>query len=205
MGFAGPINRTGPEGPTGLDGLDGNVWLSGIGEPNNNQGELSDFYLDTDVADVYQKLNSGWIFKINLKGPKGKAGPKGENGPQGQAGFSTMQMVDMSVQGQIFTFYNELNGLASGATSPILSFTVPTGKKFDLLSVHFDGDNVANYWVLLNAQIIGQYRTFWCQFGREVPFYKRQGLAGDVFSVVVENWRPENCDFNASIIGDQYE
>jgi hypothetical protein len=87
MGFAGPLNRIGPQGPQGLSG---SVWLNGNGEPDNNLGNNNDYYLDDLTADVYEKVNDVWLWKLNLKGPKGAKGATGSIGPQGPAGFSMM-------------------------------------------------------------------------------------------------------------------
>lgn len=52
---------------TGLQGPRGNTVLNGSGEPNINLGELGDFYINTDIPEIYgPKTVSGWGNPTNL-------------------------------------------------------------------------------------------------------------------------------------------
>lgn len=55
------ISQTGPQGPRGSS------VLNGSGEPNINFGELNDFYINTDIPEIYgPKTISGWGDPTNL-------------------------------------------------------------------------------------------------------------------------------------------
>lgn len=55
------ISQTGPQGPRG------NTVLNGSGEPNIYLGELGDFYINTDIPEIYgPKTVSGWGDPTNL-------------------------------------------------------------------------------------------------------------------------------------------
>lgn len=49
-------------------------WLVGESVPNENIGNLNDFYFNTKTNDIYQKTEDGWIIITNLKGDKGENG-----------------------------------------------------------------------------------------------------------------------------------
>lgn len=65
-------------GTPGLPGQDGNVWLSGIGVPTAQLGNLNDYYLDTATNLVWNKTSSTtWTIITNLNGSIGPQGPVG--------------------------------------------------------------------------------------------------------------------------------
>ena len=73
-GIRGADGKRGPAGPQGLpgvDGSDGSEWISGSGNPVASIGRVGSFYLDYDLANVFEKTVEGWQFRVNLKGPKG--------------------------------------------------------------------------------------------------------------------------------------
>jgi hypothetical protein len=83
MAIVGEKNRKGADG---LNGLNGSIWISEAGIPDDSIGNENDFYLDTNTSDVYSKINSKWIFKVNIKGDAGKKGKDGKDGKDGKAG-----------------------------------------------------------------------------------------------------------------------
>ncbi len=94
-GATGPAGETGPKGDkgdpgeNGEDGKDGATWLTGTSKPADSLGNLGDMYLNTTNGDVYQKEESGWTLKMNIKGEDGEDGKDGRpglNGSQGSQG-----------------------------------------------------------------------------------------------------------------------
>lgn len=69
-------------GPKGEKGARGNGWLSGVGEPQDEEGEDGDFYLEEVGARVWgPKRNGSWgVVRFSMRGI---AGPKGETGGVG--------------------------------------------------------------------------------------------------------------------------
>ncbi len=90
-GATGPQGEQGPQGLAGNDGangIDGATWYYGSGTPNVETGVHSDYYLDTDNGDIYQKQSVTWTLTGNIQGPQGLQGNTGatEEGPIGPAG-----------------------------------------------------------------------------------------------------------------------
>jgi hypothetical protein len=89
-GTPGPLGPAGANGPQGITGADGTKWFSAIGTPAENLGNLSDYYLDLNTADVWQKVsNAGgpvWALLGSIRGAQGPAGSEGPIGPTGSAG-----------------------------------------------------------------------------------------------------------------------
>ena len=87
-------------GTPGLNGDDGNVWLSGVGEPTAQLGDLNDYYLDTSTNIVWNKTSSTtWEIITDLTGPEGPVGPVSQApsivpGPQGEAGATVVFNYD---------------------------------------------------------------------------------------------------------------
>lgn len=74
---------TGATGDAGSDGTDGRTILSGSGAPGAGTGENGDFYIDTDVYDIYgPKAGGAWGGGTSLVGPAG-AGSGDVTGPAG--------------------------------------------------------------------------------------------------------------------------
>jgi hypothetical protein len=111
-GLAGPAGPQGPQGIQGLAGLDGDdgapgadgdngapgtpgtngtngkTVLSGTATPNAGIGTLGDFYIETDVNQIYGPKaaagpNGGWGNPTNLQGPPGADGSFGGTLPAG--------------------------------------------------------------------------------------------------------------------------
>ena len=91
-GATGPAGETGPKGDKGdpgedgEDGKDGSTWLTGTSKPADTLGNIGDMYLNTTNGDVYQKEESGWTLKMNIKGEDGEDGKDGLNGSTGSQG-----------------------------------------------------------------------------------------------------------------------
>ena len=91
QGLQGPQGEQGPQGLAGNDGangIDGATWYYGSGTPNVETGVHSDYYLDTDNGNIYQKQSVTWTLTGNIQGPQGLQGNTGatEEGPIGPAG-----------------------------------------------------------------------------------------------------------------------
>lgn len=101
--------------------------------------------------------------------------------------------------------YGEANAVASGATTQIMSYTVPPGKVSLVQKIECSGENIAKFQLLVNGTVIGTLRTY---FGGELnctfDFITGQDNgyvvnAGDVVSVTVLHNRPFLSDYEARI------
>ncbi len=70
-GEKGDTGEQGKQGQKGDHGKDGATWLTGDGAPDEALGALGDLYFDTESCNVYQKLEGGWSFIVNIKGDEG--------------------------------------------------------------------------------------------------------------------------------------
>ena len=70
----------------------------GTETPNtiDNPGKVGDFYIETDVGDVWQLSEDGWKVVSNIKGPQGNKGNKGDKGDQGIQG----EQGEQGIQGE---------------------------------------------------------------------------------------------------------
>lgn len=59
-GAPGEKGEIGERGADGKDGRDGALWFSGEGAPAAETGKEGDFYLDFSDGGVYERTNSGW-------------------------------------------------------------------------------------------------------------------------------------------------
>lgn len=89
-GEVGPQGAQGERGEAGTRGANGNLILSGTGEPSGSLGAVGDYYLNTANAALYgPKTDAGWGKPIGLQGPRGATGatgPRGATGAQGPKG-----------------------------------------------------------------------------------------------------------------------
>jgi len=78
----------GPAGPTGPDGADGNTIWNGTGAPLDALGVDGDFYIATDVNQIFGPKAAGvWpITGVPLVGPQGADGADGADGDPGAEG-----------------------------------------------------------------------------------------------------------------------
>lgn len=77
----GPQGIDGNDGSNGSNGIDGSVWFSGTGVPNDTNGVNGDYYLNTLTADVYLKAAGTWgSILLNIKGATGNKGDTGDVG-----------------------------------------------------------------------------------------------------------------------------
>ena len=90
--FVGPTGQTGAQGLQGIQGIqgiqglqgiqgnqgstgtNGSTWLSGSTIPNNSDGTINDFYINTTNGNYYKKTGATtWTLQANLTGPQGPA------------------------------------------------------------------------------------------------------------------------------------
>lgn len=100
--------------------------------------------------------------------------------------------------------YNEITNIASGASTTVVSYTVPGGSSATLEKITLSGENIAAYTLTINGSIIDKRRTY---FGGALNTdfdYLSLGkgqllVSGDVVTVTVLHTRPFVASFNGRI------
>lgn len=110
------------------------------------------------------------------------------------------------VSGQVvISNYNQVINVVSGATTTLLSYTVPMGYTAVLEKANASGENVARFDILYNSNLFDTKRTYWGG-GFNVDFDYTTGTSngislnsGDVIIIQVLHTRPYVGTFNARI------
>lgn len=102
--------------------------------------------------------------------------------------------------------YAEITGVASGISTQIDSYTVPTGKKAFLQRVDLNGNNIAEYTISVNSSPVGKRTTYFTLLSSTVDFNSSiealpgmQLLAGDIVKVEVLHNRSFVGNFNSRL------
>ncbi len=84
-----------------IKGEDGSSFISGMGTPTADLGNLGDTYIDTQTWDMYTKTKSGWTKVGNIQGEEGQ---KGDKGDPGDDGISVVSIEKTSTNGNVDTY-----------------------------------------------------------------------------------------------------
>lgn len=110
-----------------------------------------------------------------------------------------------TINGGVTNTYNQVSSVVSGATTQLVTYTIPSGKKGILQRAAVSGENIARYDLLINGNPQDTTRTM---FGGDLTQVfdfttgNDSGLAlntGDVITVQVLHNRPSSGTFNARI------
>jgi hypothetical protein len=117
--------------------------------------------------------------------------------------------VDIGGSAAIYTIkipYNEVNSVASGVSTTVITYTVPgTATSAFLQRVQVSGENIARYDLLINSSIVATKRTY---FGGdlnatfEFQSFNNNGVplaVGNTVVVKVLHTRPSLASFEATI------
>jgi hypothetical protein len=101
-------------------------------------------------------------------------------------------------------FYQEISSVASGATTPIYTFTAPVGG-FRMFKIEVAGENIALYTLVLNGTTIYSKRTFYGDLNTSFIFedevYGLKLNGGDVLKVNVLHNKPYTANFETTLMG----
>jgi hypothetical protein len=133
----------------------------------------------------------------------------GENGntiePNADGSINVVVVTAPVAGHAVKSFFNEVAAIASGATTTLVSYTVPAGKTAILERIDTSGENVARYDILVNSVLFDTKRTM---FGSDLnaDFDYTTGspdglifIAGDIIKVQVLHSRPMAATFEARI------
>lgn len=114
--------------------------------------------------------------------------------------------VDVIVKGTTINVFNEVNALAQGIETDILTYTVPIGNQFALQLIEYDGSNIARYEVLLNGNVVARKHTYFS--GDLHGTFDFRGAfkvsAGDIIKLRVSHNRPDVGQFSARLLGNLF-
>jgi hypothetical protein len=163
-----------------------------VGDPNNSNTVAVNADGSIDVNVVLDASTDNVAIKDPSSGNSLKVNADGS--------INVVSDVTPVVQ-TVKSFFNSITSVASGATSSIITYTVPTGKTAFLQRVSFSGSNIATYSVLLNSTEIDRQRVY---FGgdltKNVDYSSGIPLASeDVIEIEVYNFRPTSADFESRI------
>jgi hypothetical protein len=140
------------------------------------------------------------ISTVEVKGPNGNFIE-----PNADGSINVIVESVPSPNSTVISTYNAVSSVASGATTQIISYTVPPAMQAVLQRCPVSGTNVATYTLLINATTQDTLRTmFGADLTQEFNFTtgNDSGLilnAGDVVAIQVLHMRPYTGDFNARI------
>ena len=160
-GATGPAGETGPKGDkgdpgeNGEDGKDGATWLTGTSKPADTLGNLGDMYLNTTNGDVYQKEESGWTLKMNIKGEDGEDGEDGRpglNGSQGSQGETAYSNTILPSEGGYV-----IPSVGSATSGSSITFYIHTNKGYSFESLELNDSKVTT--LTYDEDGVGSYET----------------------------------------------
>lgn len=113
--------------------------------------------------------------------------------------------VVLTPAGSEIYIYGEQLAVASSATVPLVTYTVPVGKIFYLKHIEASGENIGVYVVTAAAATVATRRTNYTIFNTDFIFDSgSSGLlynAGDVITVTAMNDGMSSATFNGTIYG----
>lgn len=113
--------------------------------------------------------------------------------------------VELGVKGVSRNVYNEISNITSEIETLVTTYTVPIGKKFDLSRAVCSGDNIARFTIKVNGSILQGKRTWWSDFNTEFNVDEDILNAGEKVEIFVTNRGIKSADFEATIIGGEYD
>lgn len=165
---------------------------------------------------AYQKSNrdSTQVLPISFNEDTGRV--KVELPQQGDPNYSPTEViitdgtdtVDIRPDGSIAvtltdggvpkTVFNEINAVATGVDTLVLSYTALADSKIRQIDV--SGQNIAEYTIKVNSITVGKKRTYYTNINTEFVFQVGFNLViGDVVEVRVLHQRPDAVSFNSTI------
>jgi len=109
--------------------------------------------------------------------------------------------VSQTEAGSYFSLEGNTSSLAGGATTNIINYTVPAGKKLVLSIAQVSGKNRAKYRVIKNGLVVGIKRTYYTEFNADFLISSAEITAGQTVQVEVTNNGLTSTDFDAVIQG----
>ncbi len=112
--------------------------------------------------------------------------------------------VEVYFAEQIYTNiyrFNQVNAVASATETTVVSYTVPTGKTAALFMSQVSGDNIAEFRLYADSNLIHTQRTFFGDLNATMKFELRgyELTSGQVLSLKVIHNRPMLGSFTGNL------
>ena len=132
---------------------------------------------------------------------------KNSQGENAQRVLIDNQPIEVKIgnKGDVKHLFNQQNAVASNSEVLLNSYIVPIGKGFELTKINFSGENLAKYTLKFNDNTIDIKRTWWTKFNDYFDLIELSMSEGDKIEIFVENKGNSFSDFNATIIGGEYD
>lgn len=112
--------------------------------------------------------------------------------------------VSFGPLGEIKKIYNELAAAPVGASTLLVTYTVPLGSQAALKNILVSGDNRGQFEVKINDVSIAIVRTWWANFNAHIPLDNLKLIANDKIEVFVLNRGLTISPFEGTIGADEY-
>jgi hypothetical protein len=121
-----------------------------------------------------------------------------------------LQMSDVTVlhpsltEGALYDLYSEALAVPANNLVTILTYMIPIGLKAVLEKVSVSGENKAQYFVLINGNVIDTKRSSFTEFDETFNFFSKnsQGLllnGGDTIQIQTIHQRPDVANFESRV------
>lgn len=112
-----------------------------------------------------------------------------------------VNVIDSNYFDNVSINYAEISAVPASIETTIISFTVPATNIWKLKRVFFDGGNIAEYKLKINAAVKHKESTYYTRYNGEFNYESGLSLsAGDVITLTVIHARPYAANFNCSLV-----
>lgn len=184
--------------PPGMSPKDGNQVLRAVMDDANNR-----LRVDAVISP------SGHDLEINYQDDSIAIGDPNSNNilainPDGSINANVT--VSPAASGSSINIYNEVSGVAIGASSTVTTYTVPSGKTFHLTRVEFSSDSVSLFELKFNGSTSSKKRLTFMSFNGAFEFINMQDgftlTAGSTIAVIATNDSTQSvAQFESNIQG----
>lgn len=112
--------------------------------------------------------------------------------------------VEVTSSGETQAEYSELL-VSALSTQTLIDLTITPGKAGKLRRLECSGENVGSFVVEKNASTIGKTRLYFTNYNSFLDLRELSVTAGDNIKILVENKRNTNCNFNATLIYNEFD
>lgn len=118
------------------------------------------------------------------------------------SGAINVNVINTGVAGVSISLYNEVSSIAMGASSNILTYTVPINQIFTLKRINISSDSISTIELDLNGTTNSKGRITYTQFNLSMIYDSYQVISGTVITLIATNNSLQGvASFNATLQG----
>lgn len=104
--------------------------------------------------------------------------------------------------GNYFSQYNEVTGVAMGASQTVLTYTVPPGSTFTLTQIVYSGDSIATVEISIDGDTTNKGRITYTEYNGLFSFANYPIPENVTLNIVATNFSLQGAgSFNATLQG----